>query len=507
MQMLPLAQLRESPHNPRKHFDPAQLAELTASVARSGVLEPVIVRALPSAKGKSGLLTYELASGHRRFRAARSAGLTEIPAYVRDLDDGAFYELLTVANLQREHVHALEEADAYAEMMTTLGWDVATIAQRIGKSERYVYDRLKFRTLIPAARDVFFAGRITAAHAVELSRLGAEAQARAMEPDGRALWERESGTFGADEELEWEEGDERDADPYQGYKVRTVGELRDWVTRAVRFVPADADPLLFPETVAAVHAAVEEALEVVHITRDHRVSDAAKADGQRTYGSKGWRRADGQKDPHHHYGAPQIAKTCDHSVLGVVVAGEGRGEAFRVCIAKEKCRVHWGAEIRAKEKAQQAPAGTAATVQEPAKEPSWERNARLRKAALERLRPALPAIAKAFASIVATAPAHAQGKLADILLKNGIGGVHEKGLYRDLVKRGKTAEDFVRWMAWQCVVEILRHDYMVVAGVAEYGKMFGVDVPALIKAAQPKGEKAKAAPATAAKAPRTAKVA
>lgn len=500
LNVIPLAQLRESPHNPRKHFDAAQLAELTASVARSGVLEPVIVRAVPAAKGKTP--TYELASGHRRFRAAQAAGLTEIPAYVRDLDDGAFYELLTVANLQRADPHALEEADAYAAMMTTLGWDVATIAQRIGKSERYVYDRLKFRTLIPAARDIFFAGRITAAHAVELSRLGAEAQARAMEPDGRALWERESGTFGPDEEIVWEEGDARDADPYQGYKPRTVGELRAWVTRAVRFVPAEADPLLFPETVAAVQAAAEEALKVVYITRDQRVSDAAKADGQRTYGAEGWRRADGQKDPHHHYGAPQIAKTCDHGVLGVVVAGEGRGEAFTVCIANTKCRVHWGDKIRAKEKAAQAPAAEATPAKARGEEP-WQKQERLRKEALDRLTPALPAIAKAFAAVVATAPAHGQSKMAALLLQEwefGSGTPHA-----ELVKKGKSAEDFVRWCAWQIIAGELSSGYHVVAALETYSKMFGVDTKALVKAAQPKVEKGKVEKPKPAKAARTAK--
>lgn len=184
---LPLTSIAESPHNPRKHFDAAALDELAASIREKGVLEPVTVRPHPTGHG-----VYELASGHRRLRAARAAGLTELPALVRPMDDATFIEMLTVANLQREDVHPLEEGDAYAEMITALRYDVATIARKVGKSERYVYDRLKLRTLAPEVRALFFAGRLTPAHAIELSRLDVEAQARAIHPTDGKLWEEKA---------------------------------------------------------------------------------------------------------------------------------------------------------------------------------------------------------------------------------------------------------------------------------------------------------------------------
>jgi len=151
---LELDQLHESPWNPRKTFDPAALQELADSLATVGVLSPLLVR--PNAAG------YEIAAGHRRYRAAKLAGLREVPAIVRDMDDPMFLEILVLENNQRADVHPLEEAAGYQELLNRAGYDVARIAERVGKSVKYVYDRMKLLSLTKPAQSLFFDDKITA---------------------------------------------------------------------------------------------------------------------------------------------------------------------------------------------------------------------------------------------------------------------------------------------------------------------------------------------------------
>src|SRR5712691_691574 len=113
---VPITQLHESPLNPRKLFAPAALAELTASIKAHGVRTPLLVRA--NAKG------YEIAAGHRRYRAAKLAGLAELPAVVQTMEDVEFIELLSFDNLQRQDMTALEEADGYKLLVTKAGYSV-----------------------------------------------------------------------------------------------------------------------------------------------------------------------------------------------------------------------------------------------------------------------------------------------------------------------------------------------------------------------------------------------
>ncbi len=150
--MLPLAELQESPKNPRKRFPAQSLNELAESIRKSGVLVPLTVRPCPGGY-------YEIAAGHRRYRAAKLAGLEEVPAIVRAMDDLTFLEAVTIDNLQREDIHPLEEATGYQELLKH--YDVATIAQKIGKSASYVY--------------------LTAGHAVQIARLDPKHQKEALQ--------------------------------------------------------------------------------------------------------------------------------------------------------------------------------------------------------------------------------------------------------------------------------------------------------------------------------------
>jgi ParB family chromosome partitioning protein len=481
---LRLDQLAESPHNPRKHFDPAALAELASSLGVTGMWEPMLVR-----PHKSGDGVYEIASGHRRFRAAKMAGLVEVPAIIRTMDDATFLEVLTVANLQREDVHPLEECDAYVEMMRTLLWDVPTIATKVGKGQTYIYDTLKFQSLIPEVREIFFAGTggFSPAHAIQLSRISAEAQRRAIASDPEAngyshdhggLWQTEDVAARSEaEELALEEAER--TNPAAGLKVRTVRELKGWIDTHVRFKAVEADPVLFPDTVAKVASAEIAKVKVVHITHEYRVHEDAKdADGKRTFGTTSWQRADGEQD----------SKGCPHAVLGLVVAGPDRGQAFDVCIAKDKCMVHWASEVREKAKrAKERDAGTGKATKEPPapREQSWEREQRLREEARARFKPIMPKVYDALVAAVKTASTKAGGPLDQLIFRDS-----EKPRAKDAVPRGKSPEDLMRHLAYR---EIDRQgDWHAHETLPQLGKILGVDVAAIVKAHSPKEEKAAA---------------
>lgn len=346
---LPLAALFESPHNPRRHFDPRKLAELTTSIRERGIIEPLVVRPAADAHGAA---RYEIVAGARRYRAATAAGLAEVPALVRAYSDEAVLELVLIENVQRDDLTPLEQAAGFRVLRAsnpdkhTLTW----IATHVGKSEAWVWDRMKLLDLVPEAQALLAQERITVGHAILLSRLKATDQVRAIAPTANrfggsrdGLWQWDSGR------LEMEETDAPAAkkDKYAGLKPVSIRELETWIRDQVRFDvahAAQAQPLVFAETATQVEtaaAAPGRGKKVVAITHDHRVSDAARDDSERTYGRDSWVRADGQ----------QKSKTCEHAVLGVIVAGVGYGQTLRVCVARETCRVHFGKIIAAREKA------------------------------------------------------------------------------------------------------------------------------------------------------------
>lgn len=172
-QSIPLDELHESPWNPRKHFAPKALEELAESIRKVGILSPVLVR--PREAGG-----YEIAAGHRRFRAAKLAGLPATPAIVRPMGDQEFLEILTIENLQREDVHPLEEGEGYRTLMAQTGWDADAVAAKVGKSKSYIYQRLKLAELIGPVKKAFYAEQLTAGHAVLLARLQPKDQEDAL---------------------------------------------------------------------------------------------------------------------------------------------------------------------------------------------------------------------------------------------------------------------------------------------------------------------------------------
>lgn len=162
-QLIALQRIVESTCNPRQHFAQSAMDELTASVKTHGILQPVLVRP----KG----LHFELVAGARRFRAASAAGLTEIPAVIREMTDREALEAATIENLQRQDLHPLEEAEGYGLIMEKHGYTAEQLAEKIGKSRSYIFGRLKLLALDDDARRLFRGGLLNPSTALLVARI------------------------------------------------------------------------------------------------------------------------------------------------------------------------------------------------------------------------------------------------------------------------------------------------------------------------------------------------
>jgi ParB family transcriptional regulator, chromosome partitioning protein len=151
-----LEQLHVSPYQPRKRMDPEAIAELSASIAEKGVLQPLLVR--PSDTG------YEIVAGERRFRAAKQAGLTTVPVIVKNLSDQETLEIAIIENLQREDLNAVEEALAFRKLME-FGLSQEEVAKAVGKSRSSVANTLRLLQLPEGVLDALADERISAGHA------------------------------------------------------------------------------------------------------------------------------------------------------------------------------------------------------------------------------------------------------------------------------------------------------------------------------------------------------
>lgn len=171
MQMVPLDEIHPSPTNPRARMEPKALTELTDSVRRHGVMQPVLVRPIRSLTSGKLSSSFELVSGHRRFAASKAAGLTEIPATIRELSDLEALELQVVENLQRSDLHPLEEAEGYHALHKTHGISIDDVAAKVGKSKGYVYGRMALVRLPKSIKAKFLVGEITPSVALLFARM------------------------------------------------------------------------------------------------------------------------------------------------------------------------------------------------------------------------------------------------------------------------------------------------------------------------------------------------
>ena len=164
-----VARIRPNPAQPRQVFDDEALAELAASIAERGVLQPILVR--PVADG------YELIAGERRWRAAQRVQLHEIPAIIREFDEESRAEIALIENIQRENLNAIEEAEAYRRLISGYGHSQDVVGKLVGKSRSHVANLLRLLELPDPVRQMLLRGDISMGHA----------RAVATAPDPEAL--------------------------------------------------------------------------------------------------------------------------------------------------------------------------------------------------------------------------------------------------------------------------------------------------------------------------------
>lgn len=185
LRRIPVDRLSAGAAQPRRVFGEAALAELARSIRERGVLQPLIVR--PAGDGDS----FEIVAGERRWRAAQRAGVHEVPAVVRDLDDSEALAVALVENLQRDDLTPIEEAEAYARLAREFGRSQADVARAVGRSRPHVANTLRLLELPEAVRAAVSEGGLTAGHARALLA-AADPEALAREVMARSLSVRET---------------------------------------------------------------------------------------------------------------------------------------------------------------------------------------------------------------------------------------------------------------------------------------------------------------------------
>ncbi len=359
---LPLAQLQESPTNPRRRFDEHSLNELAASFKSQGVLQPLLVRVIGDDK-------YEVIAGARRLRAAKLAQLADVPVRVVALSDSDCVVAQLIENIQREGVHPMEEALAF-DALLRLGsprYDIAAVAQKAGKSPAFVAQRQRLVELIPSIAEAFLADQIGVGHALEIAKLPQAQQEKAFDAAFRTVWNG-------------------------GKDTRVLLPLRDltaWIEQNILLsldsVPFDKnDATLVPEAGSCAECPKRTGFNTLLFgelgSQHDQCSDAPCYNNKLSkfverqivakpklvqittaHGTRG----DGAVLPRNRYVALQLTKTakakqplspyqkpCKHMAEAIVVDGTERGHIAKIC-AEPSCTIHF-ADRRAPDPAQQA---------------------------------------------------------------------------------------------------------------------------------------------------------
>ena len=171
---LPISQVENCAGQPRKQFDPDALADLADSIREHGIIQPLTVRKLQSGN-------YQIIAGERRWRAARMAGLDQVPAIVIEADDRKAMELAMIENLQREDLNPIEEAEGYRQLMEQYNLTQEETAQRVGKSRSVVANALRLLNLCPPVRAMVEDGQLSNGHARTILPLSPALQEKAAD--------------------------------------------------------------------------------------------------------------------------------------------------------------------------------------------------------------------------------------------------------------------------------------------------------------------------------------
>jgi ParB family chromosome partitioning protein len=167
--MVALDDLAPNEHQPRRRFDAPGLDSLAQSIRANGVLSPIVIRPVSGRATK-----YEIVAGERRWRAARLAGLRELPAIVRDVRDGASVELALLENLQREDLNAIEEASGYRQLIDEHGLTQEILSERLGKSRPTIANALRLLSLPDSVQAMLRDGKLSAGHGRALAAMPAD---------------------------------------------------------------------------------------------------------------------------------------------------------------------------------------------------------------------------------------------------------------------------------------------------------------------------------------------
>jgi ParB family chromosome partitioning protein len=185
---VPIELIHPNPGQPRTRFAEAELEELAASIRAKGLLQPILVRPSPAAHGE-----YQIVAGERRWRAAQRAGLASAPVLVRELSDLETLEAALIENLQRADLNPLEEAGAYAALMSAGHLTQEQAAEAVGKSRSHVANTLRLLQLPAAAQAMVRDGRLSAGHArAVLAASDPQALAERIAADGMSVREAEA---------------------------------------------------------------------------------------------------------------------------------------------------------------------------------------------------------------------------------------------------------------------------------------------------------------------------
>lgn len=163
VQEIPISKIKPNPSQPRTEFNDEALSELSVSISRLGLIQPITVREMDDG--------YMIISGERRYRASKMAGLKTLPAYVRKADDAQMLEMALVENIQREDLNAMEIAQSYQRLLSELALSQEELADRVGKKRSTVTNYLRLLQLGPEGQVAVIAGTISMGHARALLAL------------------------------------------------------------------------------------------------------------------------------------------------------------------------------------------------------------------------------------------------------------------------------------------------------------------------------------------------
>ena len=227
---LPISQVETCSSQPRKRFDDESLQELADSISQHGIIQPLTVRKLSSGY-------YQIIAGERRWRAARLAGLQEVPVIVIEADDRKAAELAMIENLQREDLNPMEEAAGFQSLIESYHMTQEEAAQRVGKSRSAVTNALRLLGLTPSVRKLVEEGKLSAGHAralVPLSPSLQESAANAIVSGGLSVRQTEALV----KRLSAEKIEARVKDPDEvDYLAEAQNELKARLCRGVKIVP------------------------------------------------------------------------------------------------------------------------------------------------------------------------------------------------------------------------------------------------------------------------------